>query len=257
MKNIWKLGDHNRHLAFTLVEMLIVVVIIWILAAALIPRLIWAQSQARDVARKKWMSDISAWLEVFYNDKGKYPSHNTFSSVPWIWFLWCTSQLGIILSWIVSDIPNDPQKNKVHYWTEMEYDSNWVPVPDWTPWFITSRYCLTWSYIYKDLSNIDWATIVAQWLNPYDSTLNWWGTSYVLAANMENMKNNNFMFFWSSVNPLNWATQIEDGFWRRNSKKYYQDKFFCWEKNIKIDPTEAKCQWPDVKKANYSIFSIN
>ena len=38
--------------AFTLVEMLIVVVIIGILAAALIPRLTGAQSKARDAARK-------------------------------------------------------------------------------------------------------------------------------------------------------------------------------------------------------------
>lgn len=45
--------------AFTLIEMLIVIVIIWVLAAALIPRLTSVRDRANDVARKADLNQIS------------------------------------------------------------------------------------------------------------------------------------------------------------------------------------------------------
>lgn len=229
---------------FTLIEMLIIVVIIGLLSAALIPRLIWAQSQARDVVRKKHISDISTALEQYYNNLGKYPWYWDLKNF-WIEFLWCTNQLLPILSWYISNIPNDPQKNKVHYWTEMYVDWNGNP----KSWWSLTTGCLASQYIYKDLAAYDynWTSI---------PTSDRW-KSYVLAANMENMKNNNLMFF--GLTPLNrsWGTEIENFYWHINSKSYYQNKFFCWEWKIKIDPVESKCQWPDIKKANYAFFSIN
>ncbi|MBQ9554473.1 type II secretion system protein [bacterium] len=48
----------NYKKAFTLVEMLIVVVIIGILSSALLPRLQGAQSAARDAARKSDLSQL-------------------------------------------------------------------------------------------------------------------------------------------------------------------------------------------------------
>ena len=59
--------------AFTLIEMLIVIVIIGILAAALVPRLQSVQSRARDTKRKADMRQLFNANEVYYNDNGKYP----------------------------------------------------------------------------------------------------------------------------------------------------------------------------------------
>jgi prepilin-type N-terminal cleavage/methylation domain-containing protein len=55
---------------FTLVEMLIVIVLIGILAAALIPRLVGIQARARDTARTADTRDISQALELYAVDHG-------------------------------------------------------------------------------------------------------------------------------------------------------------------------------------------
>lgn len=63
---------------FTLVEMLIVIVIIGILAAALIPRLTGIQSRARDVARAGDLNQIVGALAMYQLDNnGSYPSFGT------------------------------------------------------------------------------------------------------------------------------------------------------------------------------------
>jgi general secretion pathway protein G len=59
---------------FTLVEMLIVIVIIGVLAAALIPRLTSARGRANDVARKASLQQISTALVSFQIDNGKFPT---------------------------------------------------------------------------------------------------------------------------------------------------------------------------------------
>jgi len=59
--------------AFTLVEMLIVIVIIGILAAALIPRLTGIQARARDTVRDADLRAVATAIETYKIDNGNYP----------------------------------------------------------------------------------------------------------------------------------------------------------------------------------------
>ena len=58
---------------FTLIEMLIVIVIIGVLAAALIPRLSSARGRANDVARKADLAQVAAALVSYQIDHGSFP----------------------------------------------------------------------------------------------------------------------------------------------------------------------------------------
>src|SRR5690606_22723404 len=66
--------------AFTLIEMLIVIVIIGILAAALVPRLLDVQGRARDTQRKTDMKTIISALEMYMLDNSKYPPATAYNN---------------------------------------------------------------------------------------------------------------------------------------------------------------------------------
>ena len=84
--------------AFTLIEMLIVIVIIGILAAALIPRLLSVQGRARDTKRKADLQQIGSALAIYKIDNSGFPniSGSTWNSV-----------VGYISGYLTA-VPNDP-----------------------------------------------------------------------------------------------------------------------------------------------------
>ena len=67
-------SSKNKKKGFTLIEMLIVIVIIGILAAALIPRLSSARGRANDVARKADLAQTAAALVSYQIDAGSFPT---------------------------------------------------------------------------------------------------------------------------------------------------------------------------------------
>jgi general secretion pathway protein G len=64
----------TSRMSFTLVEILIVITIVGILAAALIPKLVTLESRARDVKNKADLRTIGAALVLYKSDNGDYPT---------------------------------------------------------------------------------------------------------------------------------------------------------------------------------------
>lgn len=99
----------NTIKAFTLVEMLIVIVIIGILIAALMPRMQSAQWRARDVARKNDLSQIQAAIVTSYQDKWAWPKLDRAKT----WLDISEIKDELITAWM-SSVPRDPiATNKV------------------------------------------------------------------------------------------------------------------------------------------------
>jgi general secretion pathway protein G len=62
-----------RHSAFTLVEMLLVLVILAVLAAIVIPKFSGRSQQAKETAAKSQIASIELALDAFEVDTGTYP----------------------------------------------------------------------------------------------------------------------------------------------------------------------------------------
>ena len=83
---------------FTLVELMIVIAIIGILAAALFPSLTSYLKRSRDAARAAHLKDISNAVGAFYADREMYPSSGSG----------CMSASILGASYMEAGVPADP-----------------------------------------------------------------------------------------------------------------------------------------------------
>lgn len=125
----------NKKKAFTLIEMLIVIVIIGILMAAIYPRLSNARGRANDVARKADLAQVAAALVAYQIDHGSFPT--TGWALTWI--------SDVLMGAGMSSIPTDPNTSRpifsgIVWWTTGQFwwttgQYSYMPIKKWWIWW--------------------------------------------------------------------------------------------------------------------------
>ena len=142
--------------AFTLVEMLIVIVIIGILIAALMPRMQSAQWRARDVSRKTALSQIQSAIVTSQWDKWIWPwlcSSNgcpSSGSASW-WIAVNIIETELKNAWMNS-VPKDPLD-----WTEFSW-LNGQTIKWWQYWYLVTKRNWTenWWFVLMAKTEVEW-----------------------------------------------------------------------------------------------------
>ena len=130
----------NTIKAFTLVEMLIVIVIIGILIASLMPRMQSAQWRARDVARKNDLAQIQTAIITSQQDRGAFPgmkdNEAKKTSADTAGTTWANTWMIVddmaynLQTAGMSSVPSDPNGSNINYWLgQYTKDSN-----AWSVW---------------------------------------------------------------------------------------------------------------------------
>ncbi len=168
----------KRKLAFTLVEILIVIVVIWILAGTLLPKIMWVISRARDTERVVDLRNIASAIEMYKMDNGEYPERTEFidtTSADWnieFWkFAGPVSWLTGALSNYIAEIPKDPLKNNSVKGVFAACNNPWPGSCDYYEWFYPGG-----EYYYQKF-NI------------------WDDMAWILLAKTETVSSSNFVFW--------------------------------------------------------------
>ena len=142
--------------AFTLIELMIVVVILGVLMATVLPKLTWWQAKARDVARQADLTAISQALAMYSSENNNYPVASEA----------CLGSTDAAWSGAVADLARHLKWNKVP--TD--------PIAAAKVWKTANLKCSDWEYYYSSLAN------------------NWFDNSgYIVCADMENYASANFL----------------------------------------------------------------
>jgi len=105
----------NKKTGFTLIELLVVIAILGILATVGLGSFQSSQMKGRDAQRKSDLSQIQKALEMYYNDKGVYPT-----SIPGRGNEWRdTSVTGGTL--YMKSVPGDPKGGDYCYESDGTY----------------------------------------------------------------------------------------------------------------------------------------
>lgn len=134
------MSERKNHLGFTLVELMVVIAIIWVLAAALFPAMSQYQMRARDTTRNQDLNKIGLALEAYHIDTSRVPWNGTDLSTttdctnfsptcrdPWCWGEWDSGNMKIdptdsflaplMTGGYMSSVPREQYLNEVLPWS--------------------------------------------------------------------------------------------------------------------------------------------
>ena len=103
---------NRRRSAFTLIELLLVLVILAVLAGIVIPKFTGRQKQAQETAVKTQIKNLEVALEAFEVEVGRYPTEADGGLNALI-----TPPAGTNFKPMFKDIPKDPWNNQYQYRT--------------------------------------------------------------------------------------------------------------------------------------------
>ena len=115
----------NTIKAFTLVEMLIVIVIIGILIASLMPRMQSAQWRARDVARKNDLSQIQTAIITSQQDKRTWPGMESTATTKANTAIPVSDITTLLQNAWMTQVPMDSNKSNTFKWLNGKDIANW------------------------------------------------------------------------------------------------------------------------------------
>ena len=174
----------NTIKAFTLVEMLIVIVIIGILIASLMPRMQSAQWRARDVARKNDLAQIQTAIITSQQDRWAFPGM--------VWNSWgkVNDTSGTITSWNVAMIVDNIWMNLQRAWmSSVPSDPNGsnVNFGMWNFKSPSSSTIANWKYIYivakRNWVDNAWFALMAK------TEVEWWSNWVVCSSGGNEVSN--------------------------------------------------------------------
>ncbi|GIW64933.1 MAG: hypothetical protein KatS3mg092_0866 [Patescibacteria group bacterium] len=102
----------NKKKAFTLLELLIVIIILGVLSSFITSNFLISLKKGRDARRKGDLEQIQRALELYYEDKRAYPSNISFGQSL------TDTETGKIY---MNKIPNDPSGNSYKYESDGTY----------------------------------------------------------------------------------------------------------------------------------------
>ncbi len=102
----------NKKKAFTLLELLIVIIILGVLSSFITSNFFTSLKKGRDARRKGDLEQIQRALELYYEDKRIYPTEISFGQSL------TDTETGKIY---MNKIPNDPSGNSYHYESDGTY----------------------------------------------------------------------------------------------------------------------------------------